>query len=66
MLLLPKCGIFPQAKYSPVPLAGLLGQQGKGCRAGAEFVPWDRLRVAEVRHKDVLKIPMQLPKPHER
>lgn len=35
----------PKPNTSPVPLAVLLGQERRGCRAGAEFVPWDRLWV---------------------
>ena len=36
---------FPKPNTSPVPLAGPLGQEGRGGRAGAEFVPWGRLWV---------------------
>lgn len=69
-LILPS---FPQPNTSPVPPAGPLGQEGRGCRAQAEFVPWGRhsqspasLRGEQARHEKVLEDPRELPEPHGR
>lgn len=69
-LILPS---FPKPNTSPVPLAGPLGQEGRGCRARAELVPWDRhsqspasLRGEQAWHEEVPEDPRELPKPHRR
>lgn len=69
-LILPS---FPKPNTSPVPLAGPLGQEGRGCRARAESVPWCRhsqspasLRGEQARHEKVLEDPRELPEPHGR
>lgn len=69
-LILPS---FPKPNVSQVPLAGLPGLGGRGCRAGAEFVPWGSPWVDIPRawdehsgHEEAPKDPTELSEPHGR
>lgn len=61
-LILPS---IPEPNVSHVPLAGLPGLEGRGCRAGAEFVPWGSPRVDIPRAWDEyagMKKPQRIPR----